>query len=59
MAKKKTTKVKSNEHIYKKGEDLGKIAKELSGHSYNIYALLLRSGKTIESLQEGDVLKWE
>ena len=59
MAKKKTTKVKSNEHIYKKGEDLGRIAKELSGHSYNIYALLLRSGKTIENLQEGDVLKWE
>ncbi len=58
MAKKKTTK-KKNEHIYKKGEDLGQISKKLTGNSYNIYILLLKSGYSMEDLPDGALLKWE
>ncbi len=57
MAKKKKKKI--TQHIYRKGEDLGKISKELTGYNFMIYRLLERSGYTMENLPDGAVLKWE
>lgn len=60
MAGKKTKKkIKSNEHVYKSGEDLGQIAIELTGHRYLMYRLLIVSGLNIDTIKDGDVLRWE
>ena len=59
MAKKKTTtKKKTNEHIYKKGESLEKISKELTGVNYKIYAILDKNGYSMDNLPDCAVLKW-
>ena len=59
MAKKKTTtKKKTNTHIYKKGESLEKISKELTGVNYKIYAILDKNGYSMDNLPDGAVLKW-
>lgn len=54
MAKKKVKK-----HTYKKGEDLGRIAKELTGYSFLIYRLLNHNGYSLTNLPDGAILKWE
>lgn len=58
MARKKKIE-NNNEHIYKSGEDLGKIAKKLTGKSYKVFALLTANGYSLENLPDGAVLKWE
>ena len=59
MAKKKTTtKNNSKEHVYKKGESLEKISKELTGVNYKIYAILDKNGYSMDNLPDGAILKW-
>lgn len=58
MAKKKK-KIKKNEYVYHRGDNLYKIAEELTGHKYLLYRLLEKSGVTINTLKDGDILKWE
>lgn len=58
MARKKKTITKKTEYIYHSGDDLYKIAEELTGHKYLLYRLLENSGVTINSLKDGVVLKW-
>lgn len=45
-------------YIYHKGDDLEKISKLLTGKGYMIYAILSYSGLTINTLKDGDILKW-
>lgn len=61
---KKTTKKKTEEkpeavHIYHTGDDLEKISLELTGKRFKIYAILMRSGLNMNTLKDGDVLRWE
>lgn len=59
MAKKKTTtKNNKKEHVYKKGESLEKISKELTGVNYKIYAILDKNGYSMDNLPDGAILKW-
>lgn len=61
---KKTTKKKTEEkpeavHIYHTGDDLEKISLELTGKRFKIYAILMHSGLNMNTLKDGDVLRWE
>ena len=58
MARKKK-KTDTIEYTYHSGDDLQKIAKKLTGHSYLMYRMLLYSGIEINNIKEGDVLKWK
>lgn len=57
-AKKKTEKPEAV-HIYHTGDDLEKISLELTGKRFKIYAILMHSGLNMNTLKDGDVLRWE
>lgn len=46
-------------YIYHEGDDISKIAKALTGKNYMEFKLLSVNGKTLNTLKDGDVLKWE
>ena len=56
--KKKVVEVPEAVYIYHTGDDLEKISKLLTGKGYMIYAILSYSGLTMNSLKDGDILKW-
>ena len=58
-AKKKTEEKPEAVHIYHTGDDLEKISLELTGKRYKIYAILMCSGLNMNTLKDGDVLRWE
>lgn len=62
-SQKTTLKVKKQEcpevvHIYHTGDDLEKISRELTGRGYMEYAVLNYSGLNMNTLKDGDILKW-
>lgn len=57
-SKKKTEKPEAV-HIYHTGDDLEKISLELTGKRFKIYAILMHSGLNMNTLKDGDVLRWE
>lgn len=58
-AKKKTEEKPEAVHIYHTGDDLEKISLELTGKRFKIYAILMHSGLNMNTLKDGDVLRWE
>lgn len=44
--------------IYHTGDDLDVISFELTGKKYMIYRILQYSGLNMNTLKDGDVLKW-
>lgn len=44
--------------IYHTGDSLEKISFELTGKKYMIYRILQYSGLNMNTLKDGDVLKW-
>ena len=46
-------------HIYHTGDDLEKISLELTGKRFKIYAILMYSGLNMNTLKDGDILRWE
>ena len=44
--------------IYHAGDDLDVISFELTGKKYMIYRILQYSGLNMNTLKDGDVLKW-
>lgn len=44
--------------IYHTGDDLEKISKALTGRCYMEYAVLNYSGLNMNTLKDGDILKW-
>lgn len=64
IEKPKKTKKKVEEkpeavHIYHTGDDLEQISLELTGVRYKIYAVLMKSDLNMNTLKDGDVLRWE
>lgn len=57
-ASKKTEEKPEQVYIYHTGDDLEKISEILTGHKYMIYAILQASGVNMNTLKDGDVLKW-
>ena len=66
-AKKKTSSGKVSEkviekpeqvYIYHTGDDLEKISEILTGRKYMEYAVLNASGLNMNTLKDGDILKW-
>lgn len=67
-AKKKTSSGKVSEkvaqekpeqvYIYHTGDDLEKISELLTGRKYMEYAVLNASGLNMNTLKDGDILKW-
>ena len=58
-AKKKTEEKHEAVHIYHTGDDLEKISLELTGKRFKIYAILMYSGLNMNTLKDGDILRWE
>lgn len=58
-AKKKTEEKPEAVHIYHTGDDLEKISIELTGKRFKIYAILMYSGLNMNTLKDGDILRWE
>lgn len=61
---KKITKPKKQEmpeavYIYHEGDNLQEIARVLTGHEYLMYRMIEYSGLTIDSLKDGDIIKWK
>ena len=56
--KKKTIKKPKAVWIYHTGDDLDVISFELTGKKYMIYRILQYSGLNMNTLKDGDVLKW-
>lgn len=46
-------------YIYHEGDNLQEIAKVLTGHEYLMYRMIEYSGLTIDSLKDGDIIKWK
>lgn len=44
--------------IYHTGDNLEKIAEQLTGHKYMEYAVLNYSGYNMNTLKDGAILKW-
>lgn len=57
-ASKKAEEKPEQVYIYHTGDDLEKISEILTGHKYMIYAILQASGVNMNTLKDGDVLKW-
>ena len=57
--RKKKTDNNTTEYTYHSGDDLQKIAKKLTGHSYLMYRMLLYSGIEINNIKEGDIIRWK
>ena len=45
-------------YIYHTGDDLEKISEILTGRKYMEYAVLNASGLNMNTLKDGDILKW-
>lgn len=45
-------------YIYHDGDDIHKIAKLLTGHSYMVFKLLEYNEKDFHELKDGDILRW-
>ena len=58
-AKKKTEEKPEAVYIYHTGDDLEKISIALTGKRYLIYKILMQSGLNMNTLKDGDILKWE
>lgn len=56
--KKKTEEKPEAVWIYHTGDSLDKISFELTGKKYMIYRILQYSGLNMNTLKDGDVLKW-
>lgn len=55
----KATKEKPEQvYIYHTGDDLEKISEILTGRKYMEYAVLNASGLNMNTLKDGDILKW-
>lgn len=59
MAKKKTKEKPEAVYIYHTGDDLEQISIALTGKRYLIYKILMQSGINMNTLKDGDVLRWE
>lgn len=46
-------------YIYHEGDNLQQIARILTGHEYLMYRMIEYSGLTIDSLKDGDIIKWK
>ena len=58
-AKKKVEEKPEAVHIYHTGDDLEQISLELTGVRYKIYAILMKSDLNMNTLKDGDILRWE
>lgn len=58
-AKKKTEEKPEAVYIYHTGDDLEKISIALTGKRYLIYKILMQSGLNMNTLKDGDILRWE
>lgn len=58
-AKKKTEEKPEAVYIYHTGDDLEQISIALTGKRYLIYKILMKSGINMNTLKDGDVLRWE
>ena len=47
------------DYIYHAGDNLQEIARILTGHEYLMYRMIEYSGHTIDSLKDGDIIKWK
>ena len=45
-------------YIYHSGDDIHKIAKLLTGHSYMVFKVLEYNHKSFDELKDGDLIKW-
>ena len=45
-------------YIYHEGDNLPEITKALTGHEYLMETLLRANGLTLNTLKEGDILRW-
>ena len=45
-------------YIYHSGDDIHKIAKLLTGHSYMVFKVLEYNHKSFDDLKDGDLIKW-
>jgi len=57
--KKTETKQLEVTYIYHEGDDISQISKQLTGKSFMEFKLLSVNGKTLNTLKDGDILKWE
>ena len=46
-------------YIYHEGDNLQEIARVLTGHEYLMYRMIEYSGLTVDSLKDGDIIKWK
>lgn len=46
-------------YIYHEGDNLQEIARILTGHEYLMYRMIEYSGLTVDSLKDGDIIKWK
>ena len=59
MARKKKEEKNVKEHVFHSGENLRAISKELTGRTYLMFRLLERNGLSLNTIKDGDTLKWE
>lgn len=59
MAKKKVKEKPEAVYIYHTGDDLEQISMTLTGKRYLIYKILMQSGLNMNTLKDGDILRWE
>ena len=59
MAKKKKIEDTGAVYIYHTGDDLEKISMILTGKRYLIYKILMVNGLNMNTLKDGDELRWE
>ena len=45
-------------YIYHSGDDIHKIAKLLTGHSYMVFKVLEYNHISFDELKDGDIIKW-
>ena len=45
-------------YIYHSGDDIHKIAKLLTGHSYMVFKVLEYNHKSFDELKDGDLIRW-
>lgn len=45
-------------YIYHSGDDIHKIAKLLTGHSYMVFKVLEYNHISFDELKDGDLIKW-
>ena len=57
MAKRKKKEVPEVVYIYN-GENIQELAKEITGSSSKMWALLAYSGLSLSKLKKGDLLRW-